>query len=75
MIIYVLGILTGLATAVLLLIGSKRHSQFIQKIAEVEILPKQKAEILETATESQEAIAEVMKENEAKGQDTPIDEL
>ena len=70
MIIYLLGILTGLVIAVVLLFGAKQYSS--QGTQKSRIFPKQKAEIIDTATEIQDAFAEVIKENDEKGIDTIV---
>lgn len=72
MIYYLLGIITGLILSVLIVVSKKENARF--KIPVMKI-SNQKAEILETSTEAQEAIAEIIKENDESGKDTKIDEL
>ena len=74
---YLLGVITGLLISILILIFlSRKETEIKATIQEVkQRITKQKVEFLKPTSEDVDALQEVIKQNDAKGVDTKIEEL
>lgn len=76
---YILGIITGIVLAVLVAVILKRNEVVIvRKLLQANaklVSKKEKAEFFEPTSEAEEAIAEVIKENDERGVDTEVKNL
>lgn len=70
MIYYILGIITGLILAILIIKKEQKINHFIKKIDDM--IPQEKAEFLNIGDTEQDAMEDLYDENKKKGLDTPI---
>ena len=71
MIYYILGIITGLILAILIIKKEQKINHFIKKIDDM-IPLQEKAEFLNIGDTEQDAMEDLYDENKKKGLDTPI---
>ena len=69
--IYIIGILTGLILAVLIIKKERKIDYFVKKIEDI-IMPTEKAEFFEAGSSEQDALEALYEEHKKKGIDTPL---
>ena len=75
-IMFTLGVVVGLVLALLVLVVISRFSpRVVAKMEEIERYSQPKGEIFEPMSDEQVAIDEIIKKNDERGVDTPLDEI